>query len=73
MPFNRLSLIIVCVVAAAAVTVWLFTAFFADTEILPLVGLGVTGIVALVAYVAWRLIAERLGNKDDDHYDRFKN
>ena len=73
MPLDRLVLIIVCVVTAAAATVWVATALLASTQLPPMAGLAVLSIVALCAYVAWRVISERLNNKDDDHYDRFEN
>ena len=28
--------------------------------------------LALVAYIGWRVIADRLGNREDDHYDRME-
>ena len=73
MPLDRFVLIIVCVVAAAGATVWAGALLLASTQLPPLFGLAVAGVLALVAYVIWRIIAERLGNKEDDHYDRFKN
>ena len=73
MPLDRLVLIIVCVVAAAGATIWVGTLLLASTQLPPFFGLAVIGVLALIAYVIWRVIAERLGNKEDDHYDRFKN
>ncbi|WP_439156225.1 hypothetical protein [Yoonia sp.] len=73
MPLDKLVLIIVSVVAAAAATVWLATALIASTQFAPVAGLAVLSVVALCAYVAWRVISERINNKDDDHYDRFEN
>lgn len=73
MPLDRLVLIIVCVIGAAAATVWAATALIASTQLAPVAGLGVLSIVALCAYIAWRVISERVNNKDDDHYDRFEN
>lgn len=73
MPLDRLVLIIVCVLAAAGITVYGGVLIFASTKMPPLIGLGLLSIVALVAYIGWRVVAERLGNKEDDHYDRFKN
>ncbi|MEL6839026.1 MAG: hypothetical protein AAFP85_07020 [Pseudomonadota bacterium] len=73
MPLDRLVLIIVCVLAAAAVTIYLGAALVAAVAFPPYVSLAVISIVALCAYIGWRVIAERWGNKDDDHYDRFEN
>ena len=73
MPLDRLVLIIVCVVAAAAATVWVTMALIASVQLPPFAGLAVLSMVALCAYVAWRIISDRLNNKDDDHYDRFEN
>ncbi len=73
MPLDRLVLIIVCVVAAALATVWIGTALLASTQLPPLAGLTLLSVLALVAYIVWRVIAERVGNKEDDHYDGFEN
>lgn len=73
MPLDRLILIIVCVIAAAAATVWAAAALLASTILSPVAGLGVISVIALCAYVAWRVISDRVNNKDDDHYDRFEN
>lgn len=73
MPLDRLVLIIVCVIAAAMVTVYAGLAIVASVQMPPVIGLSIISIIALCAYVAWRVIAERLNNKDDDHYDRFEN
>lgn len=73
MPLEKLVLIIVCVIAAAAATVWVGAALLASTQLPPPVGLAVLSVIALCAYVAWRVISERINNKDDDHYDSFKN
>lgn len=69
MPLDRLVLILVVVIAAAALTVgvavWAATLFE-----LPAIALGSAIPGLLLAYVAWRVIAERLRNSEDDHYDR---
>ena len=60
----------VIVIAAAGVTVWLAALAFAAFEV---PGAGLAFIpAALVAYVVWRVIAERLQNAEDDHYDNIK-
>lgn len=73
MPLDRLILILVCVVSAAAVTVYVAVALLASTQMPPVMGLAVLSVIALCAYIGWRVISERLQNKDDDHYDRFEN
>jgi membrane protein implicated in regulation of membrane protease activity len=73
MPLDRLVLIIVCVLCAAAATVYVGVALLASTQMPPMMGLAMLSIIALCAYVGWRVISERLRNKDDDHYDRFEN
>ena len=73
MPLDKLVLIIVCVVAAAGATVWIGTLLLASTQLPPVAGLAILSIVTLCAYIAWRVISERVTNKDDDHYDRFEN
>ncbi len=69
MPIEKLALILVCVIAAAAATVWIGAALVASSVVSPALGLAVLSIVALVAYVFWRVIGERVGNKTEDHYD----
>ena len=73
MPLDRLVLIITCVIAAAGATIWVVAALFASSQASPLAGVAMLSIVALAAYIGWRVISERLSNKDDDHYDRFEN
>lgn len=73
MPLDRLILIIVCVVAAAAATIWVAAVLLASTMVSPVAGLSVISVITLCAYVAWRVISDRVNNKDDDHYDRFEN
>lgn len=68
MPLERLMLIIVIVVAAAGATVWVASLFIASAAS-PGGALALAVPTALVAYVVWRVIAERLGNAEDDHYD----
>lgn len=73
MPLDRLVLILVCVVTAAMATVYIGIALVATTQMPTGMGLAVLSLIALCAYIAWRVIAERLNNKDDDHYDKFEN
>ena len=67
MPLDKLVLILVCVIAAAAATIWIGSLLFATLS-LPALGFALIPVV-LVVYILWRVIAERLGNKTEDHYD----
>ncbi len=68
MPLEKFVLILVIVVAAAGVTVWLGTMAAAAMQIGgPAWAMFIPAL--LVAYVVWRVIADRLGNAEDDHYD----
>jgi membrane protein implicated in regulation of membrane protease activity len=72
MPLDRLVLILVVVLAAAGATVWvgaLVAASWALHPAAPLVALLPT---ALVAFVLWRVVAERLSSREDDRYDRIR-
>ncbi|MGR3363534.1 MAG: hypothetical protein ACU0CY_05070 [Maritimibacter harenae] len=70
MPLDRFVLILVVVIAAAGVTVALGTWIAASVSV-PLGWASVIPVV-LVLYIAWRVVAERLSNRDDDHYDRIE-
>ena len=71
MPLDKFVLILVVVIAAAGITVWLATLAMAALQL----G-GMTWLVfipaALVGYVAWRVIADRINSSEDDHYDRIE-
>lgn len=71
MPLDRLVLILVCVIAAAGLTVWVGSMVVAALQI-PAVGWMVFMPAALVGYVVWRVIAERLSSSEDDHYDQIE-
>jgi hypothetical protein len=71
MPLDRFVLIVVIVIAAAGATVWLGVTIAAAIEA-PLVGWAAIVPAALVGYVIWRVIAERLRNREDDHYDNIE-
>lgn len=71
MPLDKLVLILICVIAAAGVTVWLATLVMAALQI-GSAGWLVFVPAALVGYVVWRVIADRLKNREDDHYDRIE-
>ncbi len=69
MPLSRLVLIVMIVLCAAGLTVFLVAFVTA--------GVQMPGFAALVAipfllgaYVVWRVIADRLGNADDDRYEK---
>lgn len=70
MPLDKFVLILVIVIAAAGLTAWVGAMVVASFE---LPGGWLLFIpAALVGYVVWRVIAERLRNRDDDHYDRIE-
>lgn len=71
MPIDRLVLIIVCVIAASAATIWLVAMLSAAVTV-PFGWLLVIP-VALIAYVVIRVILERVGNREEDHYDGMKH
>ncbi|AXI46424.1 hypothetical protein C1J03_10530 [Sulfitobacter sp. SK012] len=71
MPLDRLVLILVCVLIAAAVTVWVGTLVFVSFEF-PVMSVALIPI-ALVAYIVVRVIVQRIGNKTEDHYDGMDN
>ena len=70
MPLDKFVLILVIVLAAAGLTVWVAT-FVAAAYQLPVVWTALLP-AGLVAYVVWRVISERLRNRDDDKYDRIE-
>ncbi len=71
MPLDKLVLIIVCVLGAAAATVWVGTLITASFS-LPFGWLTLIP-AALVGYVVFRVISERVGNAEDDHYDKMEH
>lgn len=70
MPLDRFILILIIVLVAAGATVWL-GAIVAASFAIPY---GAVALLpaALVAYVVWRVVADRLRNREDDHYDDMK-
>lgn len=71
MPLDKFVLIVVVVLAAAGITVWVATtqamaAFQVQGGELVFIP------VALVGYIVWRVISERLSNKEDDRYDHIE-
>lgn len=71
MPLDKFVLLLVIVFAAAGVTVWLGMLVATMLKV-PAAGLAAAIPAALVGYVVWRVIAERLQNKEDDHYDHIE-
>ena len=71
MPLDKFVLILVIVIAAAGVTVWVGTLVAAAVQV-PAVGWFGFVPAALVGYVLWRVISDRIGNREDDHYDRIE-
>ncbi|MEM1361123.1 MAG: hypothetical protein AAGF94_05335 [Pseudomonadota bacterium] len=69
MPLDRFVLIILIVIVAAGLTVaaavWVAALFN-----LPAAALSVALPISVIAYVLWRVIADRIGNEEDDFYDR---
>ena len=68
MPLDKFVLIVACVIIAAGGTIWLgvvlttaFTLPFGWLALIPAV---------LVGYVLVRVIAQRVGNAEEDHYDK---
>ncbi|MGI1661421.1 hypothetical protein ACRDNQ_04195 [Palleronia sp. KMU-117] len=68
MPLDRFVLLLVIVVAASGATIWLGTLLAVGTNI-PGAGWVVLVPVTLVAFIFWRVIYDRLRNREDDHYD----
>lgn len=73
MSLDRIMLIVVCVIGAIGLSTWTFGAFFAAREVHPAIGVLIFAFVAFVFYFIWRLLAERLNNPDEDHYDNMDN
>ncbi len=70
MPLDKLVLILVVVIAAAGLTVWLGAIALA---VFRMPGVWLTLIpAALVGYIVWRVIADRLTSSEDDHYDHIE-
>lgn len=70
MPLDRFVLILVLVLVAALATVWLASLAAAAFEV-PMAWSAFIPI-ALAAYVLWRVIADRIRSRADDHYDRIE-
>ena len=72
MPLDRFVLLLIIVLAAAGATVWIGAVLLAGWQVSPLAALVVAIPTGLVAYIVARVIAERLGSREDDHYDRIE-
>jgi len=72
MPLDKLVLIIVIVIAAAGATIWIGMALTAALALSPTVALAFLIPIAGAAYIAWRIIGDRINNSEDDHYDRIE-
>lgn len=70
MKLDKLVLIIVIVLGAALVTAWVSSLALAALA-LPYAWAALIP-AAIVGYIAWRVIEERLSNSEDDHYDRIE-
>ncbi|MEM1364289.1 MAG: hypothetical protein AAGH82_00930 [Pseudomonadota bacterium] len=72
MSLDRIMLILVVLFGGLAAIAWLGTFIFAVGQVNPLLGLVGLAIAGFVIYIAWRVVAERLGNPEDDKYDRME-
>ncbi|MCB1329667.1 MAG: hypothetical protein KDK28_09555 [Maritimibacter sp.] len=70
MKLDNLVLIIVIVLGATLLSFWLASLLFAALAV-PIAWLAILP-AALVGYIAWRVLEERLTNAEDDHYDRIE-
>lgn len=68
MPLDKLVLILFCVVTGLGLAVWL--AFILAAVIAAPVLFLLLIPIAVACYILYRVIAERVGNKEDDYYDR---
>lgn len=68
MPLDRFVLILVVVVCAAGLTIWLGTVLMVSLQY-PSGGLPVLVVAALVGYIAYRVLMDRLSSEEDDYYD----
>ncbi len=70
MKLDKLVLIIVVVLGAMVASGWIASLILAAFAV-PLGWLAILP-AALVGYIAWRVLEERLHNAEDDHYDRIE-
>lgn len=69
MPLDKFVLMLVVVIAAAGATIWIGGLLMVTWGVSPWAGAAFAVPSALVAYVVVRVIRDRLGNAEDDHYD----
>jgi len=69
MPLDKLVLVLIAVIAAAGLTVWIGSMAATVLQLSPAAWLLFVP-AALVGYMVWRVIAERLSNSEDDHHDQ---
>lgn len=67
MPMERLVLILICVVAAAGVTVWLGGMLAAALNVGALIMM-ILPLTLILSLFAW-VVRDRLESPKDDHYD----
>ena len=70
MKLEKLVLIIVVVLGAMAVSGWIASLALAALAV-PMAWLALLP-AALVGYIAWRVVEDRLKSAEDDHYDRIE-
>lgn len=73
MPLDRLILILVIIIAAAGATIWLASIVLVSFGVSGWIGLGFAMPTLLVAYIVWKVIADRMNSTEDDHYDNIEN
>lgn len=70
MKLDRVVLILVCCFAGAVATFWVSTLIIAAIAV-PFAWLALIP-AALVGYVIYHVVQERLRSEDDDHYDKME-
>lgn len=70
MSLDRLMLIIVAIFGTLIALAWFTGIMAAIVQVSPWLGLAGIAVAAFAGYIVYRVIAERLGNPDDDKYDR---
>lgn len=71
MPLDRFVLILVLIIGVALVTVWLGALLLGALQLGAWGGIVLIPVI-LIAYVVWRVVADRLKSREDDHYDRIE-
>ena len=71
MPLDKFVLLLVIVIAGAAATAWLVLLAATAMQLPPLGWIAFLP-AALVGYILWRVISERLHSSEDTHYDRIE-